>query len=80
MIGCHGSLLVVQGWISGCRGNGGLYRVLHTALHSETEEKLVIYQSADGRIWARPYDMFHSPDPSGTGRRVAPIEGDEPVG
>jgi len=58
---------------------GGLYRVLHTALHSETEEKLVIYQSADGRIWARPYDMFHSPDPSGTGKRFAPIEGDEPV-
>ena len=47
--------------------------MLHTALHSETEGKLVIYQSADGRIWARPYDMFHSPDPSGEGKRFAEI-------
>ena len=38
---------------------GGLYRVLHEATHSETEEELVIYQSeADNRIWARPKAMF----------------------
>jgi len=38
---------------------GGIYEYLYTALHSETSEKLVIYKSeADGKVYARPYDMF----------------------
>lgn len=40
---------------------GGLYKVLCTALHTETQESLVIYQSLEtDKIFARPYDMFMS--------------------
>lgn len=39
---------------------GGLYKVIAIAVHSETKESLVIYQSvADSdRIWARPLPEF----------------------
>lgn len=41
---------------------GNLYRVLFIAQHTETEEKLVIYQAmyGDYGYYARPYDMFAS--------------------
>ena len=39
---------------------GQLYKVLHVATHSETREKLVVYQCLyeDYSIWVRPYEMF----------------------
>ena len=37
---------------------GGHYDVVGEARHSETEERLVVYRSADGSLWVRPLDMF----------------------
>lgn len=39
---------------------GQLYQVFHVATHSETEEKLVVYQClyVDYSIWVRPLTMF----------------------
>ena len=39
---------------------GNMYRVLHTAKHSETMEDMVVYQAlyGDMGIWVRPRAMF----------------------
>lgn len=39
---------------------GNYYRILSIAQHTETNEKLVIYQSLYGKLetWARPKNMF----------------------
>jgi len=38
---------------------GGEYKVLGIALHSETQDELVVYQSLkDGGMWACPKKMF----------------------
>jgi hypothetical protein len=37
---------------------GGHYEVVGEARHSETEERLAVYRSADGALWVRPLDMF----------------------
>ena len=41
---------------------GNLYYTLEIAEHTETHEKLVIYQAMYGnfKVYARPYDMFAS--------------------
>ncbi len=39
---------------------GGLYEVIGEAMHTETEETLVLYKPVDGSIiYARPADMFY---------------------
>lgn len=37
---------------------GGLYKFIGIAIHTETSEKLVIYQNEEEQIFARPYEMF----------------------
>ena len=40
---------------------GHIVKVISIAEHTETGEKLVIYEHlGDNKIWARPYDMFNS--------------------
>lgn len=49
---------------------GGEYKVLAIAEHTEMNEKLVVYQAlyGDGRVWARPYDMFFDKVENGKNR------------
>lgn len=39
---------------------GGIYKLLYTAKHSETQEQMVVYQAmyGDNQVWVRPADMF----------------------
>lgn len=37
---------------------GGLYIVLNKAMHTEDEIELVIYKDQEGKVWARPLEMF----------------------
>ncbi len=55
---------------------GGLYEVIGSARHSETEEELAVYRSADGGLWVRPLAMFvESVEIEGVEmRRFAPVQ------
>ena len=37
---------------------GNLYQLLHTGLHTETQEEMAVYISSDGRVWVRPKRSF----------------------
>jgi len=38
---------------------GGIYELLSiSVLHTETNERLAVYQNTEGNVFARPYDMF----------------------
>lgn len=37
---------------------GNLYEVMGSAIHTETEEEMVIYKNKEERIFVRPFDMF----------------------
>ncbi len=37
---------------------GGIYEVIGVATDSETEAEIVVYRSADGRLWTRSRAMF----------------------
>jgi hypothetical protein len=41
---------------------GNLYKVIGTALHSETLEEMAVYipQYGEGKMWVRPLDLFLS--------------------
>ena len=40
---------------------GGLYRVLHVAVHTETGVDMVVYEDYydDSKVWVRPLGMFY---------------------
>ena len=59
---------------------GGVYQLLHLGTHSETGERMVVYQNKAGDVWIRPKTMFfENVEVDGeTVRRFAPIrEGDD---
>ncbi|MDP4158160.1 MAG: DUF1653 domain-containing protein [Bacillota bacterium] len=38
---------------------GGIYTLLSTSVwHTETNERLAVYENSEGKTFARPYDMF----------------------
>lgn len=51
---------------------GGFYCKLFDATHSETEELMTVYLTADGRPFVRPKAMFDDTLPDGQ-RRFAPL-------
>ncbi|WP_445681257.1 DUF1653 domain-containing protein [Radicibacter daui] len=60
---------------------GGLYRVIGEALHSETEERMVVYEHLwpkNRSLWVRPFDLFHEPLPDGSERFHALEPGEQP--
>lgn len=37
---------------------GGLYTVIDIAIHTETNEEMVVYTNSNGKMFARPLAMF----------------------
>lgn len=54
---------------------GNHYKVINLAIHSETEEKMVVYMKLydDYSVWVRPYAMFIDMKER-NGQRVARFE------
>ena len=39
---------------------GNIYKIINIGQHSETLEKMIIYQSEEtGEVWIRPYKMWN---------------------
>lgn len=58
-------------WATHRHYKGGLYRVVGTALHTETQETLVVYEHVwphEQRLFVRPIEMFNEALPDGTPR------------
>ncbi len=53
---------------------GHMYLVIGVAIHTETEEELVLYTevpvTSGGRIWARPVSKWNEPVEDGTPRFI----------
>jgi hypothetical protein len=54
---------------------GTKYKVIDIAVHTETKEKLVLYQQcSDGTLWARPMSSFCGLVTSENCLRFTPVE------
>jgi len=53
---------------------GAIYEVITIAIHSETEEELVIYRNDQGQTFARPREMFYEDVLLEDGTRVKRFE------
>lgn len=40
---------------------GGIYTIIGTGYHTETNEVMVAYTKDHKTIWFRPYEMWHEP-------------------
>ena len=48
---------------------GGTYEIISLAIHTETQEKLVVYKSINfGSVYVRPFDIWSSETNSGEKR------------
>jgi hypothetical protein len=48
---------------------GGTYEIISMALHTETQERLVVYKSLNfGSVYVRPYEIWNSESEDGEKR------------
>jgi hypothetical protein len=53
---------------------GGTYEIISMAVHTETQERLVVYKSLNfGSVYVRPYEIWNSESEDG-GKRFTLID------